>query len=404
MRICLPTSRFKLIVMTSLLVIAGALCCARLWWHPSMKSFREGCQDAQQSKDWSRFETTAVQWAATFPEHGEPWLQLAESHRRKQNYQLALDCLNRIPRESPEAEPGMLELMELQFGALNRPEDGAETCERILASNPQSSVARERLIFFLAFTLQRTRMVHQIRLAVEAGNEPLEAYVYFFFADSLLFSNAVELNNRWLKGDPDSELYTVSDAVFRSYLLDLWVLLYARYAAKITLRAAEKKATVMERLLAKYPHNAELLAYNLRQHIQNGDTGRVVELLSHATVECEDDHRFWRFKGWVHAQRHQDAEAEKSYRKAITLHPLDWSTRALLAELLVQQQKRFDEVKALRELVARGNGLNRELRHAPNAKQVPHEVLIRLAEFARDCSEGQISEGLFRRLKEDSGS
>lgn len=354
---------------------------------------------AMEAKDWRQCETTAVRWATIAPESGEPWLLLAETQRRQHKYQLALNCLDRIPLTSPESESGLVARMELQFGPLNRPADGAETCETILERNPQSSLARQRLIFFLAFTLQRTRLVHEIRVAVDAGNEPIEAYVYFFFADSLLFSNAVELNSRWLKGDPESELYEVGEAVFTAESLDLSVLLDDRDAAQLTRRSAARKAAVMEKLLAKYPQNTELLAYNIRQHIQTGDVAKVVELLAHSTVEDEIDHRFWRFKGWVHAQRQQGAEAEKSYRRAIELHPLDWSTRNLLAELL-QQQERFEEVKTQRDLVARGNDLHRQLRHAPNTQQVPYDLLIRLAEYARDCDEVQISESLFRRLQQ----
>ena len=304
---------------------------------------------------------------------------------------------------SAESESGLMSQMELQFGPLNRPADGAETCERILASNPKSAVARQRLIFFLAMTLQRTRLIHQTRLAIDTGNEPIEAYVYFFFADSLLFSNAVDMNSRWLLGDPDSELFEVAEAIFTAETLDLSVLLDDRDAAQATRHAASRKAAVMEKLLAKYPHNAELLAYNIRQHIQIGDVARVVQLLAQATVESEDDFRFWRFKGWVHVQRHQNAEAEKAYRHAIELHPLDWSTRNMLAELL-QLEERFDEVKQQREFVSRGNALHRELRHAPNARQVPREILMRLADYAKDCGEKQISDGLYRRLEKDTRS
>lgn len=392
---------YATIALSGVVLATCALCYGRFWRQPSIAELQENCRAAMEAKDWRQFESTAVRWAAVAPESGEPWLQLAEAQRRQHKYQIALACLDRIPPASAEWEAGLLAQMELQFGPLNRPADGAETCERILAKNPQSSVARQRLLFFLAFTLQRTRMVQEIRAAIETGNEPIESYVYFFFADSLLFTNGVELNGRWLKGEPGSELYTVAEAVFTAESLDLSVLLDDRDAALFTRRAAARKASVMEKLLAKYPHNTELLAYNIRQHIQTGDIARVVQLLAQATVECEVDHRFWRFKGWVHAQRHQDAEAENSYRRAIKLHPLDWSTRNMLAELL-QQQERFEEVKAERQLVARGNELHRELRHAPNTKQVPNELLKSIADYAKECGEVQISDGLSKRLQENT--
>ncbi len=293
----------------------------------------------------------------------------------------------------------MMARMELQFGPLNRPADGAATCQEIIKVNPQSSIARQQLIFFLALTLQRTQLIHQIRLGIEAKVEPRESYFYLFFADSLPFADGAELNDQYLLGDPDSELYEVSAAVFRSEALDASLSLDDRDGAQATRRAAANKGSVMEKLLMKYPHNTELLAHMIRQRIQKGDLAGVVKLLTQATVEAEDDHRFWRFKGWVHAEQNEAVEAEKAYRRALQLHPLDWTTRHMLAELL-QQQQRFEEVKLLREQVAFANQLRRVLQLAPDPRQIAPEILSRLAEYAMSCGDEQVSNALRRRLRQ----
>ena len=116
-------------------------------------------------------------------------------------------------------------------------------------------------------------------------------------------------------------------------------------------------------------------------------------------MEAERDHRFWRFKGWVHSERNQADEAEKSFRRALELHPMDWSTRHMLAELL-QKQQRFEEVKSLRELVRRANELRRTLQAIPNARHVTQEIMARLADYATDCGDKQLADVLPKRFRQ----
>ena len=371
--------------------------------YPSASELRERCRHALASQDLKSAEKLAMQWSLIAPNSAEPWMQLAETLRRQRKFGLAMNSLDRVPLASPEAESALTAQMELQFGPLNRPSDGARRCERILSINPKSSIALQRLIFFLTFTLQRTRLAQRIRLSLESGNEPPESFVYLFLIDSLLFSNGQELNGRWLQGEPDSELFEVAQAVFIAENLDMSATLDDLAAVQATRHAADRKNAVMNKLLAKYPHNTELLAYNIRQQIQIGNVAGVVDLMARATVESEADHRFWRFKGWVHAQRNQVADAERSYRRAIELHPLDWTTRHMLAELL-QQQERFEEVKSLRELVTRGNELRRVLQRAPNARQISPEILSQLADYAADCHDMHLSAALRQHIRQGSGS
>ncbi len=383
---------------------SAILCAFGLWFgitasSPTVSELRQQCHEALDSKDWIVAQETAARWTAIAPDSGEAWIQRADSLLRQHKYPDALDCLNRVPPSSAEAETALTTEIELQFGPLNRPADGAVTCEKLLLKNPQSSMAQQRLIFFLTMTLQRTRFIQQIRRAIDLGNEPRESYIYLFFADSISFANGIELNRKWLSADPDSELFEIAEAIFTSEALDASISMDDLHAAEVSRRALANKGPVMEKLLAKYPHSTELLAYHIRQRIQTGDLAGVVKLLAQATVEAESDHRFWRFKGWVHSERNQDVEAEKSYRQAIQIHPLDWSTRHMLAELLQKQQK-FDEVKSLRELVSRANELRRVLHSVPNARHVAQDVLSRLADYAADCGDKQMSEALRKRFRQ----
>lgn len=386
-------------------VLCGLAVGAVLTWllisalRPSSKVLEARYLELMEAKEFAEAEAAAAQWAAISPETGEPWIQWAEALKRGHKFELAFNCLSHVPEDSPQWENAKLTQIDLQFGPLNRPEAGAYLCEQVLSSNPMSALAQQRLIFFLTFTLQRPRLSTQIRSAIDLGVEPIESYVYLFYLDSLAFSNGLELNNRWLKGSPNSELFEVAAAIFISEILDLSIPLDDVQAALTSRQAASRKGAVLERLLAKYPNNLELLAYQIRQATQVGDLEKAVELLAQVTVDGESDSRFWRYKGWVESQRNQDVEAEESYRRSIQLNPLEWTTRHLLAELL-QKQKRFDEVKTLRELAKSGNELRTVLQHSPNAKQIPLEILDDLANYAAACGDRQVSEGLRKRIEE----
>lgn len=381
------------------LMIAAAVCLGLYWlFVPSTAKLRSDCQLAAQAREWKSLETIARRWTRVDPNSGESWLRLGESLFRQRKYQQALECYNSVPQSSPEAETAAISLMELQFGPLNRPTDGAITCQRILELNPQSKVARQRLIFFLAMTLQRTELVRQIRTAIKSESEPMEAFAYLFLVDSLMFSNGIESNARWLQGDPTSELFEVAQAIFVAETLDLSIAMDDLAAAQAARRDAARKDAVLQKLGAKYPHNAELLAYSIQKMIELGDVTGVVNSLARATEESEADARFWRFKGWVHAQRSEMDEAEASYRRAIQLNPLDWVTRHMLADVL-QQAQRFDEVKALRELTVRGRTLRNALRSAPNARGISRELLLELADFSANCGDQQTSAALRKRIQ-----
>jgi tetratricopeptide (TPR) repeat protein len=344
-------------------------------------------------------EAQSRRWIHLAPQSGEAWVFLAEALQQQRKFEQAAACFEQVPAAAPEAESALLAKVDLEFGPLNRPRDGARTCELILQRNPQSLVAQQRLIFFLTMSLQRSRMIHQIREALRSGTEPRESYVYLFFADSLHFANGAELNGHWLTGDPASELFEVAEAIFIAETLDASISMDDREAAQLAQRALAQKGPVLEELLRKYPHNLELLAYQLRDSMLIGNIDRAVELLAQAPADAEGDNRFWRVKGWIHAQRGELDEAERNYRQALELHPLDWGTRHLLAELL-QRQQRFPEVAQLRDLVQRANELRRAIHLAPAASQVPPETMIDLADYARDCGETQMATALRRRLEQ----
>ncbi len=364
---------------------------------PSVAQLRRNCLQAAAAGEWKSVELDARRWTHIAPGSGEPWMQLGNALSRQRKFQAAQECFRNVPEGSPEAEEAAISAIDLLFGPLNSPTKAAIVCEEVLGQHPRSSIGRQRLLFFLAMTLQRTELMRQIRAAIEQESEPIEAYVYLFMLDSLMFSNGIETNSRWLRGEPESELFEVAQAIFIAETLDFSISLDDLAAAHAARRDAARKESVMKKLMAKYPHNAELLAYNIRKRIERGDVPGVVELLAQSTVDCETDPRFWRFKGWVHKQRQELAECQASCRRAIELNPLDWVTRYMLSDVL-QQDERVDEVKVLREISFRGRNLQNSLRNAPSAREVPPKLLLELADYAESCGDEKVSLALRKRI------
>lgn len=377
------------------------------WWgyglfFPSETHLRQKCLRAEEAHEWNALKLNARRWTQVAPRSGEAWMQLGKSLARQRDFKAAQECFRNVPEASPEFEEAAIAEIDLLFGPLNSPTEAAIVCEEVLGQHSQSRIGRQRLIFFLAMTLQRTELMRQIRAAIAQDSEPLEAYVYLFMVDSLVFSNGIETNSRWLRGEPESEVFEVAQAIFVAETLDFSISLDDLAAAQAARRDAARKDSVMKKLLTKYPQNAELLAYAIRKRMESGDLPEVIELLAHSTVDCEADPRFWRFKGWVHKQRQELAECQASCRRAIELNPLDWVTRYMLSDVL-QQDERFDEVKVLREISVQGRNLQNSLRNAPSAREVPPKLLLELADYAESCGDEQVSEALRKRIPNDRG-
>ncbi len=129
------------------------------------------------------------------------------------NLTQAAAYLQRIPDTDPQAPESLLALVDFQFNDLNKPFEAEATCQRILRIDPANGEAHRRLVFFYGMTLQRQKMARQARQAIERSCDIPDTYVHVLGADWLTFSNAYELNGRWLQNDPDNELLLVARAL-----------------------------------------------------------------------------------------------------------------------------------------------------------------------------------------------
>jgi tetratricopeptide (TPR) repeat protein len=206
----------------------------------------------------------ALAWVWWQPERALPWVYAAMGAQQQGNLTQAAAYLQRIPDTDPQAPESLLALVDFQFNDLNKPFEAEATCQRILRIDPTNGEAHRRLIFFYGMTLQRQKMARQARQAIERDCDIPDTYVHLLGADWLTFSNAYELNGRWLQNNPDNEMLLVARALHyvgaKALDSDPGAVLDESGAAKIQVH--EK---VLGEYLVRFPRNLELLSYFLEK-------------------------------------------------------------------------------------------------------------------------------------------
>ena len=385
--------RLALVIGVLLVVVAAWVCL-----QPGATRYAELCRRAVEGRQWRELASQSQSWSEAEPANAQAWLYRAEAAQHQQDFAAVSRFLANVPPESEFGIRAWETRIELQFGPLNQPLAAVESCQRLLKSDPNSKVAHQRLIYFFAMTLQRRKLIEQVREAVARRCEPREAYTYLFFADSLRLSNAGSQNALWVESDPGSELFAVAQAIAIGEALegqtprdDPEVL------AKIR-ESIERRDRTFQELLQKYPHNLELLAFFLRQAVEQGDANRVADLLAEAPAEAEFDNRLWRYRGWLLQHHDHLMEAEAAYQQALKLHPLDWGTRHLLAGLM-RRKGELAEAGRLERLVMLANPLRVQLQKQETVRWIPTQILKDLADYAAGCQDQLIAESLHAQMQ-----
>ena len=391
---------------SAVLILVGA----GVWggWVMLIRSFEQACRAAQAEHRWSDLEMASRRWSRFAPSSVEPWVFLADAVQHQDRFVEAAEYLAQIPPQSPQYLPSQLGRAKILFGPANRPFDGEAVCRQILDLEPQIGGAHELLIQFYTVTLQRTKLREQIVSAIRVGREPRDAYVYYFLIDSLRLGEGVSLNALWLDSYPDNEVLLVAEMLHsddspHSTVTTPSDRTVPGFATEVNVLTTTKREslTVKERqareLLERFPHNANLLAYLADQELSKGNVDQVIELLKQTQPETEADPRFWRFKGWVHFTRKEYAEAEQAYRKALSIHPMDWLTIHRLAEILRISGNK-EEVTRLEKLVDRAHELRPRIRDLKSVMESPIPLLKEIGRLARDAGDTVIAEALTKRL------
>lgn len=382
------------------LLIASWFVIPPKWRDWRAKRFDRQCRELRDRRDWTQLAAVAATWSQSDPRRADAWLFRAEAAQGQREYLAASDYLFQIPPEDAKAIPAHLGGATILLGVANRPLEGIDALQKLLKREPRIADAHRHLIQFYALTLQRQRLLRQIRFAIANDREPPEAYVYLFLVDTLRLSNGVDMNNHWLEQYPDHETFLVARALHTEE---------QREAARR--KAAENKTSptdtspdstpdrsrMLEELFQRFPQNLELLSYEIERALLVGDFERVVKFLSQAPPDIDEDNRFWRYKGQVHEAQGQIDEAEAAYRESAKRNPLDWRTWNNLATI-ERLRGRPSEVSRLQSLVKRADTLRLQIRELANIENVSNEWLRAFAEFAKDAGDDQVANALLRRL------
>lgn len=362
-------------------------------------SLEEACQEALRANDYQQLDRLAARWHWWQPAKAAPLVYQAEAASQQQQYERAVELLDRLPDADPMTPRALVERSSMLFGPLNRPIEGAETLERALKLDPTLVEARRRLVYFYAFTLQRRKMVEHVYEAIRNHCDVPETYVYLVAQDWLSFANAYAENTKWLRGNPDQELFMVARAIYRINAKSLDTAGDPNLDGPADASGVPYHRRVVADYFRRFPHNMELIAYHLELASVNGNVEEVARLLAQAPAEAAHDNRFWRYKGWLHGARGELEEADAAYRKALALNCYDFVSRHQLSSI-ERRRKRLDQVKPLVDLAQRGKELRRDILVMDSVATVPRGILQRVARYAEECGDELTARQLTMRLDE----
>lgn len=362
------------------------------WWEGWQQTrLRAGCIKAQRSHRWEELEQLSEEWCRRQPQSADALIFRADAAQQLGSFKSAAEFLTAVPATDPKSLVATIALAELQFGPLDQPLEGEKTCERILAQEPKVTTAHRLLIRFYAATLQREKLIRQIRAAIAVSRESPTDYVYLFLIDSMRVGDASELNLRWLHAYPQNELFEVAA-----------VLQLPEPMAGNGAEDEDKYRQVAE-ILERFPDNIELLAYTIDVAVRHGDAKQVVKLLKRIQSSEVNDARFWRAKGWLHLSRGELEKARDALEQALRLSPLDWNARSWLADV-ERGERNLVTADKLQSQVKLAHKLRTELITIDETGDVPRSALKELQRYAAECGDEAFAKSLGQRVSSDQDS
>jgi len=381
------------------LILAGGLVPAWNWWETQKTaSLAAACRAAILEGKWDPAQSLAEQWVSRSPQDAQAWLSLADVAKHRGDLAATAECLGRIPTTDESYLNSQMLRGDLLLDGLKRSDQAVEVWKAMLAVSPHANVAYQRLIYVYSMTLQRERMVKQIRVAIQNQAEPPEAYGYILTAPNLVFTDGYLKVGQWLQANPDDETLKVAQAVYAARTNpSKGMKMFGTSAVQVG-----DGARVME-CLKDYPDNLELRAFVIEKAIGDANMAALGRALQKLPIAAESDSRFWRYIGTFRDSQRRPKEAADAFVQSIQLHPLDWKSHHELGA--IQRVLGHPELAAKHaELGARGKQLEREFMELPNATQADAVLLESLLRFAKDCGDQDVVNGLTFRLQTSGSS
>lgn len=350
----------------------------------------KACRTAFAAKEWTELEQNARKWLAWDPLAADALLYLGECRIQQHDPEGAVQALLTIPDSSRKSHPALLIATDLLLGTLNRPDEGVAALKRLIRLKPNSTAARQRLIYFYGVTLQREQFLQAITEAMHAQAEPPEAYVYLMIADHITFSNGFEQAEKWLKSDPTSETLRIARLLQLLDRIDT-----ADSPAPDALKTNAEKQ--FADLVREFPRNMALYRYRLERAARDFDLPEMESLLAAVPPGADEDSIVWRHRGWYQLQTNHGDDAERSLRQSLNLFPLDWHTWNDLANALRRQGK-TEEAEQVAKTALEGKELRKELVQLPNANDLSVPHLLKIGRYADLVGATDVAEQIRLRI------
>ena len=339
-----------------LLLVAASVPVYGWWKQRRTDQFKAGCVKATQEEQWDRLGLIATKWLEWDPSSNDAHVYLAESEFQAGRLEEAAELLGKVTDDYHGAVAALGFRGEILYGDLHRPYEAEETWRRILSIDPQSTHAHQRLILFYALSLQRRKLVDQIREAMRRRSEPPEAYAYLIVANALGFTEGLAHVRNWRQSLPNDETLEVAEALYLANLPDNPNVLDAYEESHF--KPGDQSA--IDACLEKYPQNIEVLAFHIERRIYFGDSEGVVDLMAVVPSEAVHDSRFWRYRGWLLQQAADYEDAAEALGKSIEQDRFGWRSRWELASVL-RLLGRPGEAEPVQVLALQGKELQEKL-------------------------------------------
>lgn len=389
-----------MVVVVVLLAVGTGGWYGRAWWQQKTEQQRiTDCREASLKEDWKTLQRLARTWTSEQPDSADAWLNLAEAEVELGRFAEGAQALGQVSIDDPRAAMARLQKATIEWNELNLPLEGMQSCQQVLQLDPTCIQAAAQVIAFYAMTFQRPQMLSAIRDSINSRGEPREAYVYLMLADQPIFSNAIDLNARWMTSAPDHAEFRVGLAIQTA----LHRFLTATAEANSDAYANEQEA--LQRLAefaVEFPGNEPLLSVLLDYYVEEGDEERVASLLSQVSDASVRDHIIWTARGWYLGVQGDLDGAEASIRNALKLHPSSTRAHLELANIL-RQKGQLKEATRAQALSARGVQLRKRLLKLDNARDATGNDLLEIMDLCRDCGDDEVADALQRRLEEMPG-
>ncbi|WP_417731875.1 tetratricopeptide repeat protein [Rosistilla oblonga] len=357
-----------------------------------LSDLRRACRLAEQAGSWQELQRAAERWVALQPFNDQAIMHLATAKKSLEDWVGFVDAVEQLPVSNAYLVPSLAVAGDVAIDHLEDIERAERLFWAILAIDPRNEQAYQRLIFLYSMTLQKAKLQAVIRQAIERGAQPVEAGVYLTTMSALNFSDGLFRVAGWRAATPGHEPLEVAYAIYLARA--------SGNESNRVLRMLDSQVPeygtldIARRMQERYPNNIELLSFWIDHAMERGEVEQVREALSRWQPELQGDYRYWRYLGWLQDMSGDLETSLSSYRKSLSIHPLDWRARNEMATL--QRALGVDGAAANAELAAEGKELERMLKELPSASQLSTVNAAKLGEYARKCGDS-VAERAFRR-------